>query len=1034
MSAQECLRNTKKMMLVIVGLFISFFFVNAYALPFTITPSPNNPTIIGYGQTVTASFTVQNNTGTQRNGNYVKYLPLNTSVSANGCGSTFNLAPVGKPGSSCTLTLIVTGPVTTGDRDPTHQLMICYPGGITCNGPATPLSIIYNTIKALEITPANGTVPTGLTQQFTLTATLSDLTKMNYTNVAEWSTSNSNIMSINENGVGTAKTQGTTTITARVNGLSTATSVTVGAPVVVAISVTPTNPSVTRAATQQFTAIGTFSDGSTQNITSSVTWKSSNTHFATITSTGLATGVNIGSANITASVGAVTSNVVPLTILPPILVSIAVTPTTPSILQNATQQFTAIGTYSDGTTVNITNAVTWLSSNPTAATINSSGLATGVTPTSITAVPNITATQGTVVSNAVPLIVQPILTSIAVTPLNPNTNKGLTIQFTAIGTYSDGSTQNLTSSVTWQSSYPANGVINPAGLATAVNVGSTTITASLGSITSDDALFTILPAILTSVSVTPISSSILQNATVQFTAKAVYSDGTTTNVTSLATWSSTDSSVVSVNSSGLATGVAPTTIHPIPNISATYQNITSNLVPVSVTPILVSINVTPSSFISIPLGLTQQYTAIGTYSDNTTVDLTTSAAWNSSNTDAATVNSSGLVTTVATGFTAITAVSGSVTSNSAFIIVDNPALVSITISPLNATAPKGFPVQYTATGTYTDHSTQNITSSVNWVSSNTSAATINSAGLLTPAAPFGTTTITASSGSVTSGSTSFSVSAYAYITSYNTSSIKICPINSNGTFGTCTNSGNFTTTTAIAVNKTSTFLYVLDNTFINYCALNQDGSLGTCTAVNSGSFSGGTSIAINPTGTGLYVADAANVFYCPINSNGSVGSCTGLGTTNNGQQISLINPGSTYAFVPTNIGTTGSNISSCPVQAGGTLGACTSYFFQSNVFYYGTAINVPNNLLYVTNGTDNVYLCPFNSSGVLGSCSTSAQTFPGSPYRIVLDSTNTHAYIVEVNSMDVQSCTLNNDGSFNTCQVVSTGGSTNLYNGLAISS
>ncbi len=133
-----------------------------------------------------------------------------------------------------------------------------------------------------------------------------------------------------------------------------------------------------RSATQQFTATGTYSDNTTANITSTVTWTSATTATATITSTGLATGVAVGTSNITASLSGVTSPADLLTVTAATLQSIAVTPTSPSIAKGATQQFTATGTYSDNSTANISNSVTWNSATTVTATINSTGLATGV--------------------------------------------------------------------------------------------------------------------------------------------------------------------------------------------------------------------------------------------------------------------------------------------------------------------------------------------------------------------------------------------------------------------------------------------------------------------------------------------------------------------------------------------------------------------------------------------------------------------------------------------------------------------------------
>ncbi len=93
-----------------------------------------------------------------------------------------------------------------------------------------------------------------------------------------------------------------------------------------------------------------------------------------------------------------------------------------------------------------------------------------------------------VVFSAVP----PTLQSIAVTPTSPSVIAGGTQQFTATGTYTDGSTQNLTSQVTWASSSPAVASINAAGLATTASAGTTTVTASQASV-SGTATLTVTP-------------------------------------------------------------------------------------------------------------------------------------------------------------------------------------------------------------------------------------------------------------------------------------------------------------------------------------------------------------------------------------------------------------------------------------------------------------------------------------------------------------------------------------------------------------
>jgi len=163
------------------------------------------------------------------------------------------------------------------------------------------------------------------------------------------------------------------------------------------ISVSPASPSVTKGSQLQFTATGTYSNGTTANVTSSATWTSSTTSVATVSSTtkGLATAVAAGTSTISASVGTVKGSTV-LTVPAATLQSITVAPNGVSLGLNGTQQFTATGLYSDGSTQNLTNAVTWTSGTPATVSVGGTGLAT-VLLANNTAVA-ITATSGSIVS------------------------------------------------------------------------------------------------------------------------------------------------------------------------------------------------------------------------------------------------------------------------------------------------------------------------------------------------------------------------------------------------------------------------------------------------------------------------------------------------------------------------------------------------------------------------------------------------------------------------------------------------------------
>ena len=103
----------------------------------------------------------------------------------------------------------------------------------------------------------------------------------------------------------------------------------------------PASPSVAKGLAQQFTATGTYTDGSTVNLTSQVTWASATPSVATISSTGLATGVAQGTSVITATLGTVTSPGDTLTVTVPLVASVAIVPSVASPTYGQALTFTA---------------------------------------------------------------------------------------------------------------------------------------------------------------------------------------------------------------------------------------------------------------------------------------------------------------------------------------------------------------------------------------------------------------------------------------------------------------------------------------------------------------------------------------------------------------------------------------------------------------------------------------------------------------------------------------------------------------------
>jgi uncharacterized protein YjdB len=341
-------------------------------------------------------------------------------------------------------------------------------------------------LTSLGVSPAKATMATGTTQQFTATGRLTDGSSQDMTAAVVWNTQNPSVAVISSSGLVTAKSAGSTAITATSGSVAGSMSLTVVAATLKSIAITPANATLSRNATQQFTATATLGDGSTQNLSGSVTWSSVTPSVATISATGLATALAAGTSTIQASSGDVTGSAT-LTVTAASLSSIVVTPANPSIAKGLTDQFTATGGYSDASTQNITNSVTWSSSNPSVATISVSGLATSVAAGSSTVQAALGSIKGattlTVAASSAALMV------LVVSPQNPVLSDASSTQsFTAIGHYSDGSTQDLTNSASWNSSNPGAATVNSTGSATSEvlpagqPVGYTSIKATVGTV------------------------------------------------------------------------------------------------------------------------------------------------------------------------------------------------------------------------------------------------------------------------------------------------------------------------------------------------------------------------------------------------------------------------------------------------------------------------------------------------------------------------------------------------------------------------
>ena len=240
---------------------------------------------------------------------------------------------------------------------------------------------------------------------------------------------------------------------------------------VASVTVTPASATIFTNATLQLTA--TLKDARGNILTGrTVTWTSSNTGAATVSSNGLVTGVAVGSATVSAtSEGKSGTSAISVTNVP--VATVTVSPASASVQVGATVQLTATPKDSSGNPLT-GRTVTWQSADVTLATVDANGLVTGKAaggPVTVTAT-----AEGKSGTSAITVTTIPVST-VDVTPTSATILVNGTVQLTA--TPKDASGNPLTGrTVTWATSNAAVATVSASGLVGGVAAGSATITAT----------------------------------------------------------------------------------------------------------------------------------------------------------------------------------------------------------------------------------------------------------------------------------------------------------------------------------------------------------------------------------------------------------------------------------------------------------------------------------------------------------------------------------------------------------------------------
>ncbi len=463
-----------------------------------------------------------------------------------------------------------------------------------------------------------------------------------------------------------------------------------------------------------------------------ITWSSANPLVATVSSAGIVSAVGAGTTVISAESGGriAETNVVVIERA----ASITLTPAAIRVPRGRTEPVSAVIRNAAGTILTERRVVTWRTSAPTIATVDADGTVTGVA----NGTASVTATVDGMSGVAAITVVDPVAT-VLVTPATVNLSSGMTQQMTASARDAKGGAVTGRP-VLWTSSNPAVVSIGASGVVTAVSPGSAVITATVEGVDATATVTVLRP--VASVSFTSLQSSLFIGRTMQLSVSARDAQGVTLTGRAV-TWASSDLAIATISATGLVTAIAAGTVTVTANVEGVEANV--SLTMVALPPALTAIRASVDTVV-LHQGQKAAVTAIVTQPAGAPAATITYGTVMPS---VATVANDGVISAVGPGTARITvtaAVAGNVNFSAATqstiieVIVRPLPVASAQITPGNANLVVGGTQQL---ATVVRDSLGNVLTerTARWASSNSAVATVSATGLVTAMA-VGSATVT----------------------------------------------------------------------------------------------------------------------------------------------------------------------------------------------------------------------------------------------------------------------------------------------------
>lgn len=304
--------------------------------------------------------------------------------------------------------------------------------------------------------------------------------------------------------------------------------------------------------TRRVTVTALLTDGSRQNVTGLAEVTVVPSEIGSWSEAGGVTALKIGEGIVRATFQGKVAQA-SLVVAPALLERIEIGPESPTVPNGLSTQLTATGFYSDGSTEELAEFVSWESLSPDVCTVGVGGVATGHSLGSA----EIEATLGDITGETTLVVTEATLERLSLTP-DTDLPIGLTQQLSLVAYYSDGSSAEVTSEATFSSSNPSFvsvTTLEPRGVLEAHSLGTASITGSYAGAEAS-ALVTAIPAILQSIRIVPGSPTIKVGDSLRFQAHGIKSDGSESGITNLVTWSLDNPSSASLSDTSVVTGLA----------------------------------------------------------------------------------------------------------------------------------------------------------------------------------------------------------------------------------------------------------------------------------------------------------------------------------------------------------------------------------------------------------------------------------------------------------------------------------------------